>query len=231
MLGSDVVERVRRVLQDDDGVRWTDPEVLQWLTDGQRTIVLYRPDACMANESIDLVEGSKQKIPDAGLRLLDVVRNVGGRAVRLVDREVLDTGNPLWHTGKGSSVIRNYAYDDRDPKTFYVSPPAQKPDTSKNPPLVAKLEIMYSKSPPDVTAVGDTLTLPDIYIDPLVNYVLFRCYSKDSQFAQNAALASGYLQACMSMLGVKMKRDVSYSPDLNSKGSMPNTTAIQMEGS
>jgi len=229
MLASDVVTRVRNVLQDADGTRWPDEELLIWLTDGQRTVVLVRPDACMRNESLDLVEGTKQKIPATGLRLLDVVRNVGGRAVRLVDREVLDTGNPNWHTATGNAVIRNYAYDDRDPKTFYVSPPAMKPDPSKKP-AKAVLEIMYSIVPADVVALTDELPLEDIYIDSLTNYVLFRCYSKDAQNAQNAALASGYLTTMMNMLGVKTKKDVAFSPDLNSKGSLPNPMAIQMEG-
>jgi hypothetical protein len=229
MLASEVLDRTRRVLQDEDAVRWTSAEALLWLTDGQRTIVLARPDACVANQQMSLVGGSRQTIPDGGLRLLDVVCNAGGRSVRLVDREVLDTGDPNWQVRKGGSVIRNYAFDNRDPKTFYVSPPAMTPDPKLIPPA-AKLEIIYSTIPPDVKQLTDKLTLDDIYIDPLVNYVLFRCYSKDAQFAQNAQLASMYLQSCMLMLGVKTKKDVAFSPDLNSKGALPNATAIQMEG-
>lgn len=230
MLASDVLGRVRLVLQDEDAVRWTESEVLQWITDGQRVIVLVRPDACVQNQSVDLVEGTKQTIPDGGLRLLDIVRNMSdNRAVRLVDREVLDTADPGWHARKGSAAIRNYAYDNRDPTVFYVSPPAMKPDP-KAKPAKATLEIIYSVAPPKVEAAGDTLALTDIYIDPLVNYALFRCYSKDAQFAQNMQIAAAYLQSCMAMLGVKTKKDVAFSPDLTSKGALPNAPAIQMEG-
>jgi hypothetical protein len=230
MLASDVMDRARLILQDPDKVRWLDAEGFQWLTDGQRVIVLIRPDACVANEQVALVGGTKQQIPSGGLRLLDIVRNApNGRAVRLVDRDVLDSGDPGWHSAKAASVIREFAYDNRDATTFYVSPPAMAPDPKLIPPA-AKLEIIYSKQPTPVMALTDVLTVIDIYMDPLLNYVMFRCYSKDSQFAQNAGLASAYLQTFMSMLGVKTKADLSYSPDLNSKGSMPNPAAIQTGG-
>src|SRR6478752_8709243 len=181
MLASDVLTRVRLLLQDPDGVRWLDAEQFQWLTDGQRAIVVVRPDASAKNAEIELVAGSKQTLPDDGLRLLDVVRNVpvtavnsttqtGGRAVRLVDREVLDSQDPSWHIRKAATVIRNYIYDGRDPTHFYVTPPAVKPDTRTG---SAKLEIVYVKLPVAVTALDDVLSLSDIYLDPLVNYVLF----------------------------------------------------------
>ena len=238
MLASDVLDRARLLLQDESAVRWLDTEQYRWLTDGQRVIVLVRPDACVANVQITLVAGTKQSLPAGALRLLDVVRNVpvtptgastptSGRAVRLVDREVLDTQNPNWHFAKPALVIRNYVYDNRDPLNFYVSPPATAPDPRFG---SAKLEIIHSKLPAAVVALTDTLTIPDIYMDPLLNYVMFRSYSKDAQFAQNAQLASAYMTTFMAMLGVKTKHDVAYSPDLHSKGALPDSPALQMEG-
>jgi hypothetical protein len=241
MLASDVLTRVRLLLQDPGGVRWLDAEMFQWLTDGERAVVVVRPDASSLNAELQLVAGSKQTLPNDGLRLLDVVRNIpttvtGGtrntavnamRSVRLVDREVLDAQDPLWHMRKADTVVRNYCYDNRDPTHFYVSPPAVKPDPRTG--VVAKLEIIYVKLPAAVTSLNDTLDLSDIYLDPLVNYVLFRCYSKDSAFSQNAQLASAYLQTFMGLLNLKTKKDVAFSPDLHSKGSSPDGVAIQME--
>jgi len=233
MLASDIIARARRVLQDEAAVRWLDAEAFQWITDGQRVIVLVRPDACVENAQITLVAGTKQKIPDGGLRLLDVVRNIpsitsaGSRAIRMVDREVLDSADPNWHGAKPAAVTRSYVFDNRDPTTFYVSPPALKPDPKFG---ETKVEIVYSKTPPDVTAPTDKLGLPDVFIDPLLNYVLFRCYSKDAQFVQNAQLAAAYLQSFMAVLGMKGRKDIAFSPDLHSKGALPNAASIQMEG-
>lgn len=224
MLASDIISRARIVLNDADGVRWLDSELLSWINDGQRVIALVRPDASVANITITLTSGTKQAIPADGMRLLDVVRNIaadgsGGRTVRHVDRDVLDTQNISWHSETQSATVKNYVYDNRDPKNFYVYPPA----TS-----TAKLEIVYSKYPTDCTVVSSSLAVPDIYQDPLLNYVLHRAYSKDAEFSANFQLSATYLQVFQAMLGIKTAKDAAYSPDLNSKGSMPNAAAIQM---
>lgn len=228
MQASDIIDRARVVLNDADGTRWLNDEFFKWINDGQRVIVMVRPDASVANEPLNLVTGTKQALPTSGLRLLDVVRNVGaaptnagGRAIRIVDREVLDTQNPVWHSDTGSTTIKNFIYDNRDPKSFYVYPPAA---------TGARVEIVYSKVPTNVTATTSDLSVDDIYADALLNYVLFRAYSKDAEFAQNMQLSSNYLGIFNSMLGIKTQKDVAYSPDLNSKGSLPNPAALQSGG-
>lgn len=228
MLASDIIDRARVVLNDADATRWLNDEFFKWINDGQRVIVMVRPDASVANEPVNLVAGTKQSIPATGLRLLDVVRNVGaspgnagGRAVRIVDREVLDTQNPNWHSDTGVTTVKNFVYDNRDAKNFYVYPPAA---------VGARVEIIYSKVPTNVTATSDNLSVDDIYTDALLNYVLFRAYSKDAEFAQNMQLSSSYLGIFNSMLGIKTQKDVAYSPDLNSKGAMPSPAALQAGG-
>ncbi len=228
MLASDIINRARIVLNDADAVRWLDAELINWINDGQRVIALVRPDASVSNTTLTLSAGSKQSLPSDGLRLLDVVRNInadssGGRVVRHVDRDILDTQNPSWHSDSGSLVIKNFVYDNRDPKNFYVYPPALS---------TSKIEVLYSKDPTNASTPASTLTIPDIYADPLLNYVLHRAYSKDAEFAQNFQLSSTYLAVFQSMLGIKTAKDAAFSPDLNSKGrtTSPNPMALQMGG-
>lgn len=228
MLASEISDRARLVLNDADGVRWLDAELVKWINDGQRAIVVVRPDASVLNTTLTLSTGTKQTIPSDGLRLLDITRNInadgsGGRVVRLVDRDVLDTQNVNWHSDTTSLTIKNYVYDNRDPKTFYVYPPA----TSS-----AKLEIIYAKNPTDCASLSSSLAIADIYADALLNYVLYRAYSKDAEFAQNLTLSGSYLQIFNGMLGIKTTKDAAYSPDLNSKGKTtePSPTALRMGG-
>lgn len=226
MLASDIISRARLVLLDADGTRWADSELLSWINSGQRFIALVRPDAVSSNFTITLAAGTKQAIPADGFRLLDIVRNIkpdntGGRAVRYCDREALDATEPGWHYATAKQEIRNYVFDNRDPTNFYVSPPALN---------TSKLEIIYAKKPTDASTTASTLTLLDIYEDPLLNYVLYRAYSKDAEFGQNSALSGGYLSTCMSMLGAKTQRDAAFSPDLNSKGANPNPAALATGG-
>ena len=49
MTGSDVVTEARYILNDVSGVRWTDAEMLKWVSAAQREIVRRRPEARFAS--------------------------------------------------------------------------------------------------------------------------------------------------------------------------------------
>lgn len=226
MLASDIISRARIVINDADAVRWTDSELLKWISDGQRVIVLVRPDSYSINESLTLVAGTKQTLPSGGLRLLDVIRNLKSngdpdRSVRMVDRETLDAQDYNWHTTTATGKVMNFVYDNRDPTHFYVYPQAT---------AGMKLEILYSKSPAEITTAATSLVLADVYVEPLFNYVLFRAYSKDAEYAANASLAQGYMQIFMSLLGMKTSKDFAFSPETNKIGSTPNLLAARAGG-
>jgi hypothetical protein len=228
MLASDIIDRARLVLNDTDNTsyRWADSEFLKWINDGQRAITLVRPDASVSVETMTCAAGTKQSLPNGAIRLLDVTRNINadnsvGRAVRLVDRDILDSQNPDWHSDTQEATVKNFIYDNRVPTVFYVYPPAKS---------TSKLEIVISKNPTDVSATSSTLAVADIYTEPLLNYVLFRAYNKDAEFAATTQLAVSYFQAFQAMLGIKTAKDVGYSPDLNSKGGNPNPAALQTGG-
>lgn len=169
----------------------------------------------MVNQAMSLVAGTKQSIAalnPPGLRLIDVVRNLPtGRAIRLTARETLDAADPSWHNG-APGPTRAYVFDGRDPKTFYVSPPAV---------ANAQVEVKYSRYPVVITTAQLStidLTPDDVFMDPLLNYVMFRALSKDADFAQNVGLAAGYRQAFEGVLGIKAKADADFSPAANTPG-------------
>lgn len=235
MIVSNILDRVRTLLNDQDGTRWLDSELVSWVNDAQKLIALVRPDASVSNSTITLVGGTKQAVPSGGFRLLDVIRNIasdgvtGGRAIRVVDREVLDSQDPFWHTTTQTGTIKHFIYDNRNPLTFYVYPPAVSGTKIEVMYSVAPTEIVYNANNPSST-LATALTVADIYLESVVNYVMYRAYSKDAEFSQNPQLAAGYLQTVYSMLGIKTQKDVAFSPDLNSKGSMPSVAAIQAGG-
>ena len=228
MILSDIATRVRTLLNDQTApYRWLDSEIILWTNDAQKMIVINRPDSCVQNSVVSLVAGTLQSVPSTAIRLLDVVRNMGadgstpGRAIRIVERDLVDSLDPNWHAAKGALVIKNFMYDERNPRQFFVNPPA----TSSSMVLVS-----CSKNPATLTALTDTLEVNDIYLQVIVDYVMFRAYSKDAEFSANAQLASGYLQAAYAMLGIKLKKDVGFSPELNNRGASPSTAAIKEGG-
>jgi hypothetical protein len=215
-----IVDKAEQILQDATNVRWTADELLGWLNDAQRQIALVRPDASVTTANITLVSGTKQSLPASGLRLLDVIRNMGvggatpGSAVRLVDREVLDSQRPGWHMETGVSDVKHFVFDQRNPKTFYVYPPAV---------TNATVEAVYSVSPAEVAAIGNTITLDDIYQNPLLDWVLYRAFSKDAEFAANQELAVKHLSAFQTALGIKSEVDMATSPNKNAPPFNPNS--------
>jgi hypothetical protein len=213
-----VVNRAGILLQDQTGVRWPKDELLGWLNDGQREIVLIRPDACSTNEAMALVGGTKQTIPAAGTRLLDITRNMGsdsstpGRAVRLVDREILDAQVPDWHTAAPAATVLHWLYDERDPKTFYVYP--AQPATGQG-----SLEILYASSPANATIDGvdssstdSPISIDDVYANALMDYIMYRAFSKNTEYTRSGQ-AQGYYTTFRNSLGLKTKVDRRMAPE------------------
>lgn len=225
-----IVRRVVETLQDNTSVRWPVNELVRYLNDGQREIVMYRPDAMVTNTTLTLVAGSRQSLPANGAKLIEVVRNNTAnskRSVRLVNREILDAQSPNWHNITGVAEVLHFMYDPRDPKVFYVYPPALN---------TAAVDIVYSALPTDITepadgavytAVSGNISVPDIYGNVLQDYMLYRAYSKDSEYAGNAQRAQAHYAAFANALGVEMKATVNFQPNTVANPNRPTAAPAQ----
>jgi len=209
MLASDVTTRAARILSDTGNVRWTMPELLDYVSDAERAVVFFRPDANAVNEAVRLVGGTRQSIPASGQRLLRVVRNMGaagtspGRVIRECSRVALDNEQPDWHTAPTAGVAEHYVYDNVDPKRFYIYPCVS---GTIGAPSNTYVEIVYAANPATVTTAGQTLTLGDQYLNPVLDWVLYRAYIKDAQYAGNLQRAQAHLGSFASALEVNMKQ-------------------------
>ena len=226
-LAKDIIDRAKIVLQDTSstGTRWQNSELQAWLNDAQYAVVLYRPDAKTVNEEFTPVsESSKQTIPTTGLRLIEVIRNTAAtstyKAIRLIQRSILDDGVPAWHNATPSVNTEHFVYDERDPKVFYLFP---------RPNALSRIEIIYSTVPDKVSIVNadETFTasasstmisLDDIYANALLDFILYRAYSKDAEFAANAVRSNAHLSAFGSSLGVKTRIDGSNAQMRSAQG-------------
>ncbi len=219
----DVLSRAQKQLQDDTGVRWPLPELAMWLNDGARECAIHKPSSTARSVVLDLVQGTRQEIPVGDLQLMRVIRNlgaastdanrVGGRAVRLVNRDVLDTQLPEWHSAEAHAFVpqvKHFVFDEADPRAFYVYPGNSG---------TGKVEALVSHAPEPIPETGVELSsytapipLPDVYSNALLDYVLYRAYSKDASFAENAERASRHFQAFASTLGIKQTHENQSGP-------------------
>lgn len=210
-----IIRRVVETMQDNTSIRWPIAELVRYLNDGQREVVLYRPDSMVTNASVALVAGAKQALPTNGAKLIDVVRNTGSnkRSVRMANRAILDTQSPNWYNLTGVTEVLHYMYDPRDPRVFYVYPPAAESGAS--------VEVVYAAYPSDITepadgalytAVTGNISLPDIYGNVLTDYILYRAYTKDSEYAGNAQRAQAHYAAFQAALTTEMAGTTGVAP-------------------
>lgn len=210
-----LIDKVEVILQDTTNIRWPETELLGWLNDAQREIASLRPDVSNVTASVALVAGTKQSIPAAGAALIDVRRNMGtngstaGEAIRKVPMEILDSQVPNWHTVTATASVKHYTYDPRTPRVFYVYPPSLG---------TTQVEVVYDAPPTAIAAVGNTISIDDEYANALVEYVLFRAYSKDHEAIGNAARAQAHRTLFDAMVNAKGQVDAAQVAKANIRG-------------
>lgn len=208
----DVLDRASIILQDTAHTRYANADLLKFFNDGQREVVMFRPDANVVHSAFTCAAGSKQSIANitGALRLVEVVRNTGGRSISQVSRLMLDNALPNWHTAVADPDIKieNFIYDSSDPKHFYVYPAGE---------TTFQLDIIYSKAPTEISISNystdtQTISLDDTYANALLDYVLYRAYQYDSEFAGSAQKAMMHYQAFTSAIGQKTQGDSASDP-------------------
>lgn len=214
-----VIARAQTLLKDAAGTRWPVLELQNWLNDSYREIVTLHPDANAEVGTFTCAAGYRQTLETNypyAYKVLEVISNKASTSnkkfVKLVTRNSMDSMVPDWYNQTASINIQKYMYDKRVPKDFLVYPPAT---TS------AQLEIIYSTVPQPHTlteqqlqnsATAEVIRLDDIYASPILDYVLYRAYSKDSEQPNNAARATAHYQAMVASLNFKVQSDESVAP-------------------
>lgn len=204
VLVSTIVNRASVLLQDTANIRWPQSELVDWLNAGQRELVVYKPNACVQNTDVALVAGTKQALPPDGNVLVDITRNTGGPAIRIINRQLLDTQIPNWHDPRtASATTKHYCYSEVNPKNFYVYPPS---------PGGNSVEMIYHATPAAAQA-GGTINVDDIYEGALLDYVLYRAYSKDAEYDANGGAAGAHYQAFLTALKGKEGGEAESDPN------------------
>ena len=221
LTGANLIARIQDILQDTTSIRWPEAELLRYINDAQREVCNLRPESTATTANVALVVGTKQSLPAGGLSLIKVTRNMsdasggatGKRAVRLVDADILNTQEPNWHDATASAntnaahstTVKHYIFDEDDPRSFYVYPGASSTSTF--------LEIVYSTAPTDLGNTSATMYVDDVFGNAIIDYVLFRCYLKDAEYAGNQQRAATHYQLFTGSLGAGGQAQFNLSPN------------------
>jgi hypothetical protein len=212
MTAAELIDRAALALQDTGNVRWKRPELLDHLNAGQRETVIRKPTAYARLSTATLVAGTVQTLPTTDgtgavdpIQLIDVLRNACGRAVRVIERDLMDLHNADWHSTPQGKLVQHYMVNVMDPKRFLVYPPNDG---------TGCLEVVYSATPPALTTEAAVIALDDIYQDALLDYMLYRAFSKDAEYAADPARAAQRYAAFVSSLDGKSLHERAESPVL-----------------
>lgn len=192
-------------LNDSEKIAWSENLLMSALNQALAILALVRPDATAKVAQLTCTVGTRQNLPADGLRLLKVVRNLStdgaiGRAVRLVNISDLDSISPNWHAEAPKDSAKEYMFDERAPKWFYVYPPAKAGN---------KLEIEYSQQPIEITDLSQPLPVDMVYMQPLQEFILYKLLSGEG----GNGIGMQHYNTGMSLLGAKLQVDRFANPN------------------
>jgi hypothetical protein len=236
----DILKSVGDILLDADYVHWTLPELCGWLNYGLDAITLQKPSASAVTVNVPLVRGPLQTLPANYVSILRPVRNVPGanadrnprKRISVVSEQSLSQYNPSWddeHSVPYTQQAKHFIFDEANPKAFYVYPGNDG---------TGVLEMVLCAVPAKIAPTGDAnklesytaqLPLDETYHDALIDYVLYRAYSKDSQYAGAAQRAALHYQQFANSLGIKLSVEANTSP--NTRTGVPQAASgVQQQG-
>ncbi|RMD60675.1 hypothetical protein D6833_09350 [Candidatus Parcubacteria bacterium] len=152
-----------------------------------------QPQAFVVTDDVILTAGAKQLIPPNSLGIVDVVlitSPTGEKApVTKFDKRVMDAFYRGWVTSP-PSIPRQWAQDLSDYRVYWVYPPAVEG-------LQASIEHI---SVPGNVRQNELLDIDRRFEPALLDYVLFRAFSEDAEYANDPRRAAAHYEAFMELV-------------------------------
>lgn len=224
--------------------RWPESELVKWLDDAQLAVLKYLPSACARVDAFKLAPGTKQSIAEVaaasldpgdgstapttsyGVQFLGLVRNMGadgvtpGRAIRVVDRDLLDAHNPDWHAATAATAVKHFVHDPQTPRAFYVTPPVHAS-------TAVWVDMEWIAQPAKILNTGapgtelylwsgasaTKLGVHDINADDCVNYIVARALMKSKQ-AGDINRAAVFAQLFTGSINAQVSALTGHNPNL-----------------
>lgn len=214
---ADVMRQASTILNDAGAVRWPLTELLDWINAATAEVALLKPTATATTISIALVSGTKQTVPAGYHQILRVLRNTtSGRAVTPTTREIIDTQIPGWHA---TSVLpftvdaAHFINEPEDQGAFWVVPGNTGTGSIDVVASAVPAKIARPANPLLIDSYSASVPLHDIYQSAVIDYVLYRAFSKDAAVPGAAQRAQAYYAAFANALGIKTQQETSRTPD------------------
>lgn len=187
MTPQDICTTARFILNDNGATyRQSDAELLAYVNDGLREVSVARPEFFSAIGDMTCDVGTVEQsltFADA-ISLLEVLCVHEGDSLTPFDLDTMNAFNPGWRTDTAGEA-QQWSRFANNPLRFYIYPKA--PATSQ------VLDVRYVKNPTPLTAMTSDITeVPSALQPALVDYVVYRAESKDSEHVLSQRAQSHY---------------------------------------
>ena len=179
----DVISRIKTQFGDSSGAQLTDVAIIRWINDGQQEIV--NNNAILKDVKFStIVKGQAEySFPSDKVQYIEAVY-VNNRPIRNLSaqgaREFILQQDPQTEQVADTPLIW---YERAGIITFYPVPDKE---------YVNGLKLEYVKMPDDVTVATDILSIPDRYLNELVNYCMIQALEFDENYAAAQAKAGQF---------------------------------------
>lgn len=200
----DIIDSVAITLLDTAHRGWSRAEIVGYINEALAATATAKPDFYTVEEDIALAAGITQVLPEKGVSLFDISINAVSKAVvTQVDRSLLDEANRFWPAATQETDVEHFAADPRDPRRFNVTPPNDG---------TGSVTTTFGAVPDRVTgSSGEEIPVTGNYLAPLVEYVLAKCYGKNSK-SQDLVKSGAHMQRWGTLIGLKAKAQVAVAP-------------------
>jgi len=170
----DVLITVKRQFGDESGVQLTDSDIIRWVDDAQREVIMNNPEINATVVSINVTAGTYQYPILASIPNIEIVRSVH------YDGQILR--NMSFQSAQ-EYIIRNTSSQNNGTPTFWYEYAGTLnlwpvPQTS----LTGGLQDFFLARPPENKSTGDVLTVPDSYFNAIITYVMKQAMNMDENF-------------------------------------------------
>jgi hypothetical protein len=204
ILASAIITSARRILLDPTpGVTWVDATFFILMSEAERAICGVKPESYNVRAAVTLAAGTHQILPAGATAVLDGYENtVGKRRITQVPRGLLDSANRYWPNATQEAQVQEWTVDSRDPLRFEVFPPNDG---------TGSINMLYGFTPPQITASGQVINLPDIYEHAIKCFILGEAYAENTA-RQDLTKAGYYRTEWQKMVGLRTQSQIAVAP-------------------
>lgn len=190
---TEVLQQAATALTDTRHVRWSKPEIIDYLNDGLSAVLIRKPNAFMARTTLT-VSSNPVELPDNAYALMSVEK-IGDVRGQFTPIETLDRFYPDWRVKEGVPQAWTKATDELT--QFWLYPVPSKP---------VDVDVQYSQI---IKVDGEEGFIPiqTVYQSILLDYILYRAFSKDAENASEAQKSGAHYQLFNAALADKNTTD------------------------